>query len=183
MKTRGQLKSIDISYKTRRPIATFEVTATPEEIEKYQGKDLDIEFKKHREHRSLDANAMLWACLGEIAEAINTDNWSVYLYMLQRYGKYTYILIAPEAVEAMKAQWRETKIVGEQTVYENGNPKTMIQMLCFFGSSTYNSKEFSRLLDGVISDMKEMGLEVPPDEHTRALIEEMKRKEWLHGNH
>lgn len=183
MKTRGQLKGIDISYKTHNPLVTFEVTAAPEEVEKYQDKDLDIEFKKHREHRSLDANAMLWACLGQIADAIHSDNWSVYLYMLQRYGKYTYVLIAPEAVDAMKSQWRETKIVGEQTVYENGKPKTMIQMLCFFGSSTYNSKEFSRLLDGVISEMKEMNLEIPPDERTKALLADMERKEAAHGNH
>ena len=31
-----------------------------------------------------------------------------------------------------------------------------------YGSHLYNSKEFSVLLDGIISDMKELGLQPPP---------------------
>jgi hypothetical protein len=41
------------------------------------------------------------------------------------------------------------------------NGQKAVQMLCYFGSSTYDTKEFSTLLDGVISEMQEMGLEVP----------------------
>lgn len=118
---------------------------------------LDIEIKKHRERRSLDANALLWACLGDIAAAIKSDKWAVYLEMLKRYGKYTYIVVKKKAVEKVKQQWRECEVVGEVSV----NGEKAVQMLCYFGSSLYDTKEFSVLLDGVISEMKEMGLEVP----------------------
>ena len=37
-------------------------------------------------------------------------------------------------------------------------------MLCYFGSSTYDTKEFSVLLDGVISEMREMGIQTPTSE-------------------
>ncbi|MBF1026250.1 MAG: hypothetical protein HXK89_02495 [Lachnospiraceae bacterium] len=131
--------------------------------------DLDISFSRHRNRRSIDANAFLWACLGEIARAINSDTWSVYLYMLERYGKFTHILVKPEAVEQVRQVWRETKIVGEKD--------GMIQMLCFFGSSTYNTKEFSQLLDGVVSEMKEMHLETPPDEEMKRLLEGMQESD------
>ena len=103
---------------------------------------------------------------------LHQDAWEVYLLMIERYGKFTHILVRPEVVEAVRTQWRETKVVGETTV--DGNP--MIQMLCYFGSSTYNSEEFASLLDGVISEMKEMGLETPPSEEMRALIAELERK-------
>ena len=118
---------------------------------------LDIEIKKHRERRSLDANALLWSCLGEIAAAIRSDKWTVYLKMLKRYGKYTYIVVKETAVDRMKQQWRECEVVGEITV----NGEKAVQMLCYFGSSLYDTKEFSVLLDGVISEMQEMGLETP----------------------
>jgi hypothetical protein len=173
MKTRGRLTGIQVPFRAKYPVVSFEVQADPEDLEKYSDKDLDISFTKYRVRRSLDANACLWACLGEIAKALNTDNWSVYLYMLERYGKFTHILVRPDVVEAVQTQWRETKIVGETTV--DGNP--MIQMLCFFGSSTYDSAEFSRLLDGVISEMKEMHLEAPSSEEMMALIAELERKE------
>jgi len=93
--------------------------------------------------------------------------------MLERYGKYTYILVKPEAVEAIRDQWRETKVIGDTTL--DGEP--MKQVLCFFGSSTYDSKEFSRLLDGVIGEMREMHLEAPSSEEMRAIIAELERKE------
>jgi hypothetical protein len=50
-------------------------------------------------------------------------------------------------------------------------------MLCYFGSSTYNSKEFSILLDGVISEMKEMGLDTPTDREFKRVIKQMEDRE------
>lgn len=169
MKTRGKLTGIQVPFRSQKPVISFEVSADPADVEQFYNMDLDISFAKHRESRSKDANACLWACLGEIAAALSADSWMVYLYMLERYGKFTYILVRPEAVEAVSKMWRETKVVGERD--------GMVQMLCFFGSSTYDSKEFSRLLDGVISEMKEMGLPTPPSEEMRACIAELERKE------
>lgn len=166
MKAKGRITGIQMPFRSKRPVVSFEVQADPEALEKYMDIDLDISFSRHRNRRSIDANAFLWACLGEIARAISSDTWSIYLYMLERYGKFTHILVKPEAVEQVRQVWRETKIVGEKD--------GMIQMLCFFGSSTYNTKEFSQLLDGVISEMKEMHLETPPDEEMKRLLEGMR---------
>lgn len=173
MKARGRISSLSIAFLSRRPQLTLDVSADPEEIEKYKDMDLDITITKHRKHRSLDANACLWACIHDIAEAIHTDRWSVYLYMLRRYGRFTHILVKPEAVDATRKMWRETEIVGERDVY--GVP--MVEMLCFYGSSTYNSKEFSTLLDGVISEMKEMHLETPADAELRQMIKKMEERD------
>ena len=115
---------------------------------------------------------MLWACLQEIAVAIKSDKWSVYLQMLKRYGKFDYVLVKPKAVEAMKAQWREIEEVGEVDV----NGQKAIQLLCYYGSSSYDTKDFSVLLDGVISEMKEIGLQPPPDRETKRLLEEWEKK-------
>ena len=133
---------------------------------------LDIEMKKHRKYRSLDANALLWKCLGDIAEAINADKWDIYLKMLKRYGKYTYIVVKESAVERMKQQWRECEVVGDITV----NGEKAVQMLCYFGSSLYDTKEFSVLLDGVISEMREMGLDLPPSGEMQRALEAWEKR-------
>lgn len=143
----------------------------PETIEKYVDKDLDVELKIHREKRSLNANRLLWNCLGEIAVALQTDKWNVYLMMLKRYGKYTYICVKPNVVESVKAQWRECEEIGEINI----NGEKAVQLLCYFGSSTYDSKEFSVLLDGVISEMKEIGLETPSERELDMVIESWKK--------
>ena len=164
VKTHGRLRDIQVPFRSKTPVISLEVTAAPEDIEQYADMDLDITIAKHRKRRSLDANAFLWACLGEMAAALRTDNWTMYLYELERYGKFTHILVKPEAVEDLKKVWRETKVIGDV----NG----MVEILCFFGSSTYSKDEFSRLLDGVISDMKDLHIPIPPSADIKAMIGE-----------
>jgi hypothetical protein len=174
MECTGWLLDITRSWNNENLIVTFGINGNinPQDLaDELLGKCLDIQAKKYRPKRSLDANGLLWHCLGEIAKALNTDKWDVYLMMLKRYGKYTYICIRPNMVDAMKKQWRECEVVGE---IEIGREKA-IQMLCYFGSSSYDSKEFSRLLDGVISEMKEMGLPVPTSKEMQRVLEEWER--------
>lgn len=148
------------------------MTGTAKEIIDWlfgQDREKVFDITEHKERRSRDANALLWACLGKLAGALRSDKWAVYLQMLKRYGQYTYICVKPKAVEAIKKQWRECEEIGHVDI----DGQDSVQMLCYFGSSTYNSKEFSILLDGVISEMKEMGLETPADCELKRAIEQM----------
>lgn len=140
------------------------------------GQTLDIKVVKHRKKRSKDANAMLWACLGELASALRADKWDVYLQMLKRYGKFTYICVKPGVVEAVKAQWRECEEIGEIDI----NGSKAVQLLCYFGSSTYDTKEFSVLLDGVISEMLEIGITPPPGKHIKEALEQWEKSHSTH---
>lgn len=166
---RGELKSIAKTIRGNGYLVTFEMDGIPEGLE---GKTLDITVKEHRDHRSKDANALLWACLGEIAPVLHMDKWEVYLMMLKRYGKFTYIAARPHAVEGIKKQWRECEVIGNTYV---GGEQT-VQMICYFGSSTFDSKEMSRLLDGVISEMEEMGLNRPTSAEMKRAMEEWERR-------
>lgn len=174
MNVTGKLLSVQRDWKSNKLNLTFEVNEQPtEEINQIaECEKLSIEVKKFRKKRSLDANGLLWACLGEIAQALHTDKWEVYLQMLKRYGKYTYICVKPNVVEAMKAQWRECEVVGDITI----NGKEAVQLLCYFGSSTYDTKEFSVLLDGVISEMAEMGLQTPTSEEMKRSLEAWEKR-------
>lgn len=56
---------------------------------------------------------------------------------------------------------------------ESGNLVNVHIMQCYKGSSLYNTKEMSLLIDGVVRECKELGIETEtPDE-----IERMKQ-EW-----
>ena len=157
----------NITFSINEPSALSEVDAI-KDCEK-----LSITAEKYKKKRSLDANGLLWHCLSDIAKAHTppVDKWDIYLQMLRRYGKYTYICVKPNVVDAVKAQWRECEVVGDIKI----NGKEAVQMLCYFGSSTYDTKEFSVLLDGVISEMKEMGLQPPPSQEMKRALEQWER--------
>lgn len=152
------------------------MTGKAEDIIKWlfeQDREKLFDIEEHKEKRSLNANALLWKCLGDIANAIHSDKWEVYLQMLKRYGTYTYICVKPKSLEAVKKQWREVEEVGRVNI----NGQESIQLLCYFGSSTMNSKEFSNLLTGVISELEEMGLPSPAEEELDRVIKQLERKE------
>lgn len=146
-------------YQTKKHLITLELDDMPSIYESTKDKDLDIKIEVHREKRSTAANRLLWECISQIAKALHTDKWEIYLRELKHHGKFTYICAKPQAVEAFKKMWRECEEVGEINI----NGEKSVQLLCYFGSSTYNTKEFSDLLEGVISDMKVMGLQPPTE--------------------
>lgn len=127
----------------------------------YYNKNLKIEVKELRAKRSNEANNLLWKCINLLAAELHNDNWDQYLIELERYGKYTCILVGADGYNDLKNLWRDTKKVGERT-FPDG--RTFYEVLCFYGSSTYDTKEFSRLLDGVLDDMKEAGVLLPSQE-------------------
>ena len=134
-----------------------------------QEDDKLFDVKEHKDKRSNNANRLLWACLGRIAKALKTDSWSVYMQMLKRYGTFTYICVKPSAVEGVKRQWRECEEIGELTI----KGKKAVQLLCYYGSSTYNTQEFSEFLESVMSEMEEMNIPTPREEEIERAL-----KQW-----
>jgi len=174
MECTGKLINASNDWMTGQLHLTFSINelSAMHEIDRIKGcEKLSIKAVEYKKKRSLDANALLWHCLGEISAALRTDKWDIYLQMLKRYGKFTYICVKPNVVEAIKKQWRECEEIGEMDI----NGQKAVQLLCYFGSSMYNTQEFSVLLDGVISEMKEMGLETPTSEEMRRSLEQWEK--------
>lgn len=168
MTAQGKIETITKPIKGNGFLVTLRLDVLPVDLE---GKDLDVEIKPVTKKRSKDANALLWACIGDISKAIHQDKWGIYLTLLRRYGKFTYIVCQPHVVERMKKQWRECEVIGEYSV----NGQEGVQMLCYFGSSTYDTKEMSALLEGTLSEMEEMGIQRPASSTMRRALEEWER--------
>lgn len=140
---------------------------------------LDVEIKKHREKRSLDANAYAWVLMSKIAQVIGSSKEEVYEEMLHRYGilyedSGGYIAVTVKASVDMK------KVEGHwQLIRDNGTFKAYAMIK---GSSEYNTKEMSCFIDGIVSDAKELGIEtLPPEELERMVAAYGKTMERTHG--
>ena len=133
-------------------------------------KELMVQAKVHRNKRSLDSNAYAWVLMQKIAEATGLDKWDVYLNCLQRYSRaFTHVIVKPNAIDRLKELYRVCIDLGEVTV----NGKTGHQLQVYFGSSTFDTKEMSVFIDGIVSECRDLEIELlPPSE-----IERMK-EEW-----
>lgn len=167
MEFTGQIQNVSRDWQSGQYQITFTVNEAGAINEVNNIKDcekLSIKAVKYRNRRSLDANAYMWVLLQKMADKLHRDKWGIYLEMLGRYGVFTHIIVKPHIVEKVKNEWRTVKELGEVCV----NGTTGIQLQCYFGSSTYDTKEMSVLIDGVVSEARELGIEtLPPEELER----------------
>lgn len=121
----------------------------------------EAEIKPYKAKRSLDANSYYWTLLDALNQFINTSRSELHEQMLSRYGvldrwddgslKAFPLLEDLDAHEFVK--YAEVYRVGEI------NGKNVRWWRVLKPSSEYNTKEFSHLLDGIISECKECGIE------------------------
>jgi hypothetical protein len=125
-----------------------------------------IDNKKKK--RSLNANSYAWLIITEIANKLRISKEEVYLQMLKRYGQSSVISIVSEAVPVFMKSVKYAEEFGKGTV--NGKEFTHIKV--YMGSSEMDSKQFSILLDGIVSECELLSIPTLEDLEIRRLIEE-----------
>lgn len=152
-----------------------------EEYEALRDQDLDILVEKHRNHRSHDANAYFWQLVDKIGKVLRSDKWDIYLLQLSRWGVFNDVIIQERAYPTLQTHFRYTEILRED---EDEDPETeqLIKWLtvrCYYGSSDYNTKEMSELIEGTVEDAKALGIETRPEAEIARMIAAMEGKTWI----
>ena len=161
------------------PEITFTLKSHPQaEIDRLievlnNNKDLSIEVKQYHKKRSLDANAYFWKLVTELANVLRVSKEELYIEMLKQYGQREEKLLSVVA-DAVDMVYRATNNhcceVGESEL----NGKLFKHLAILIGSSEYNTKSMSILIDGVVSEAKELGIETMLPQDLARLKEEWK---------
>lgn len=126
----------------------------------------DVKIDKHREKRSLNANAYLWKLVTEIGNILNKSKEEVYLQMLIDYGQSEMVSILSEI--DVKGYFKYYKLAGTSIL----NDKEFNHYKIYKGSSEYDTKEMSILLNGVVQEAKNLGIKTKDDIELERLVEE-----------
>lgn len=141
---------------------------------------LDVEIKKHREKRSLDANAYYWLLLGKIGKITGDSKNRLHNIMLDRYGELDMMedgslipFCIRDDIDYLEFPYPHLKPT--QKTLSKGN-KLYRWYYQIKGSSEYNTAEMSRLIDGVVGECREMGIETLPQEELERMMAEYGEK-------
>jgi hypothetical protein len=174
MKLQGKLADVSIDFATRKPKITFLINNNITSLEEIENVELlDIEAKKHREKRSLDANAYCWVLLGKLAEKMDMKSEEIYKMEIKDIGVYEVLPIRNEAIQKFIEAWQKNGIgwvceeIGKSKLQGYTNIKA------YYGSSTYDNKQMSRLIDSIVEDCKLQGIETDTPEQI-----EMYKEMW-----
>lgn len=130
------------------------------------GKDYVIEIKEDRKKRSLNANAYFWELCGKLASVLRIPAEDIYRsYITQIGDNFVTIPIKNEAKSTFRDNWKKKGTGWLCDELGPCNEPGYTYLRCFYGSSTYDSRQMSVLIDFVIQDCKDQGIEtLTPDE-------------------
>ena len=169
MKFTGKLKQPIIDFISHRLTLLFETNEDfGQAYEELKGYDkLSLEIKPYKRRRSLDANAYYWVLLTKLSKILGTSNAELHNTILSKYGFLEIVdgrtikVVLPDTDEANK-KVMESKIyhlrpTSDVRMGKDGMVYRTYTMLR--GSSTYDTAEMSRLIDGLVCDCRDGGIE------------------------
>ena len=134
----------------------------PKLLELDKDKIYEVDIHEIRQKRSLNANAYAWVLISKMADRLRLSKDEVYITMLERYGQSQIISVLSNIdVEGYIKYYKE---IGKGHV--DGKEFTHYKVMK--GSSEFDTTEMSILIDGIVSECQELGIEtMTPDELER----------------
>lgn len=149
-------------------LVTFEIDQKPVEYDQLKDKHLSLTVKQWREGRSLNANAYFHVLVGKIAEVMEVSHTEIHNIMIADYG-YRDESVPNMLLRADIAWERIDSMHLKPTPYfQVVNMESYREFELMRGSHTYDTKEMSRLIDGVVFEAQALGIEtMTPNELER----------------
>lgn len=184
MELTGRIDTVTRDVLTGRERVTFICDPFPVQgLEKYAEKPLSVSVKEFSKKRSLNANAYYWTLVNELSAELKITNSAMHNMLLRRYGapemiggRLCYVTM-PDTVEAeqkvLEADTYHLKPTSDVRIGTDGSFWRTYVMLK--GSKQYDTKEMTRLIDGVVSECKELGIETATPEELKRMVEEYEK--------
>ena len=180
MKLTGKLLEVSfgVGGKPRLTIEINERNALLTGFDELHGQEVAVDVKRYFPRRSLDANAFYWLLCGKLAEKINVGMKEIYRNHIRNIGgNYEVYCGKTEAVEKLTKAWEKNGLgwIAETTPSKLDGCTNAI---LYYGSSTYDSRQMSRLIDQMVQDCKEQGIQTETPAEIARMCEE-----WGNDNH
>ncbi len=180
MQTTGIITNLDIDYETRKPkISLILDTNSLDIVEQLKNENkLNIEMKKWYKKRSLDANAYCWVLCNNIANELSkngiTTKEEIYRDAILQVGSFEPFIVQEKTFEKFKRIWEKQGL--GFLVQEVSRQDKCVKVNCYYGSSTYDSKEMSLLIEILIQLAKSLNLETKSQNEINSLLESWDKK-------
>ena len=163
MKISGKIVGANIGFMTKKPQLTLEVNELndfKQLVDDMNGcEKLSIEIKPFRARRYLDANAYFFVLADKLAEKIGITKEEIYRNAIKEIGGVSEtVCVKNQAVERLCEGWRNQGL-GWQTDTFPSKLDGCTNVILYYGSSTYDTAQMSRLIDNIVQDCKAVGIE------------------------
>lgn len=149
-------------------VATITLVTVPEGLE---GKD--VEITEHKDKRSLDSNAYFHVLCDKLRQALGISKAECKNQLITSYGQIEYIDGMPAVIQSNIPPERMARQEQLHLQPTSGDAYTYI---VYRGSHTYDSREMALLIDGAISECRELGIETATPDELERMAERWKKR-------
>ena len=165
----GKASSLSFDYFENKVLLTLQINegsnikAAYDELK--QCDKLTIKLSKYREKRSLDANAYCWVLISKLAAKLNKTTTEIYREFIKDIGDNCEVVcVIDKAVEKLCKGWQKNGL-GWQAETMPSKIEGCTNVILYYGSSIYDTAQMSRLINNIVEECKEQGIDVrTPDE-------------------
>lgn len=155
------------------PCVYFQVplNANLNEVKALEDKELDgyvLTLKKPK-NKSLTANAYMWQLCEKIAKKTETTKEDIYRQSIREVGAFTDGVFRSSDVDGVCENWSKNGI--GWFAEPNGVFGESIAVRLYQGSSTYDEEQMRRLIDHVVDEAKEQGIDTMSSTEKERLIQ------------
>lgn len=137
-----------------------------------ESKQYTLTVKEHRKKRSNDANSYAWVLLDKLAEKTGIGKTDIYKqYIKEIGGNSDTVCCIDSAVDKLCASW-SIHGIGWLTETMPSKIDGCTNVVLYYGSSTYDTAQMSRLINLIVQDCKEQGIETLTPEELHTMCEE-----------
>lgn len=171
---KSRLLDISIDYLTNKGKITLEIAKNDlEHLEQFKDKDLSVEIKEYKYKRSLNANSYCWVLIQQIADALKTTKEEVYKKFIREKGIFRTAEIDNKALKTLIYLWQDKGLGWVVDILDKKEDST--EVILYYGTSSYNSKQMANFIDYIIESAKEIGIQVISPEELLILKENWKK--------
>jgi hypothetical protein len=134
------------------------------------------DLKDHREKRSNDANSYLWVHCGKLANAVGLPKEEIYRTLIIEIGdNYEELPIKNDAVYKWISNWQSKGVGWVCDILGESKLDGYTNVITYYGSSTYDTKQMSALINLIVQECKEQGIDTMTPQELSLLLEEWDR--------
>lgn len=169
----GRITGVSFSF-DGKPLLTLELNERSSALSMVDDlkchEKLTVKIGKHKKKRSLDMNAYCWVLIGKIAEKTNVPKHEVYREAIRGIGgNYEVVCVREEAVDTLRRGWEHNGI-GWLTDTMFSKLDGCTNVVLYYGSSTYDVEQMSRLIENIVQDCNALGIETKSQAEIDSLL-------------
>jgi hypothetical protein len=157
-----------------KPIITLEMNERTDALKMvdslHSADVLSIKIGKKQNKRSLDANAYCWVLISKLAEKLNISKTEIYRTAIKEIGgNCDTVCVQDKAVKSLCDGW-ERNGLGWQTDTFPSKIEGCTNVTLYYGSSTYDSAQMARLINLILEECRQVGIETKSAEEIDSLL-------------